>query len=98
VEGCKHLAPAGEPPVESNDGVASRATDGGLTAGVDDTTERGWATTEPIAERFIFVPQQFEGELMYVEEHEQYRCEACGRQFDSERALRAHVRSVGLVD
>jgi DNA-directed RNA polymerase subunit RPC12/RpoP len=35
---------------------------------------------------------------MYVEEQNLYRCEACGRQFDSERALRKHVRAAGLVD
>jgi DNA-directed RNA polymerase subunit RPC12/RpoP len=35
---------------------------------------------------------------MYMDDHEVYRCEACGKEFDSERALQAHVRSVGLVD
>jgi DNA-directed RNA polymerase subunit RPC12/RpoP len=35
---------------------------------------------------------------MYADERETYRCDACGREFDSEEALRAHVRSVGLVD
>jgi DNA-directed RNA polymerase subunit RPC12/RpoP len=33
-----------------------------------------------------------------VAERETYRCDACGKEFDSERALQAHVRSVGLVD
>jgi len=27
-----------------------------------------------------------------------HECECCGEQFDSERALRRHVRSVGIVD
>jgi DNA-directed RNA polymerase subunit RPC12/RpoP len=35
---------------------------------------------------------------MYMDERETYRCESCGKEFDSERALRAHVRAVGLVD
>jgi len=26
-----------------------------------------------------------------------YRCEACGTEFDSERALERHIRSIGLV-
>jgi DNA-directed RNA polymerase subunit RPC12/RpoP len=35
---------------------------------------------------------------MYTNVGETYRCEACGKEFDSERALNDHVRSVGLVD
>jgi DNA-directed RNA polymerase subunit RPC12/RpoP len=35
---------------------------------------------------------------MYMDERETYRCEVCGKEFDSEQALQAHVRSVGLVD
>jgi hypothetical protein len=35
---------------------------------------------------------------MYATDHETHRCEACGKEFDSERALRAHVHAVGLVD
>ena len=27
-----------------------------------------------------------------------YRCEACGKEFDSEEELEAHVREVGLVE
>lgn len=29
---------------------------------------------------------------------ETYRCESCGRSFDSEAALHRHVHDVGLVD
>nr|WP_267905108.1 C2H2-type zinc finger protein [Halorussus halophilus] len=29
---------------------------------------------------------------------EQYVCEACGKEFDSERELRDHVYAVGLVE
>lgn len=29
---------------------------------------------------------------------EKYVCEACGKEFDSEQELRAHVYAVGLVD
>ena len=29
---------------------------------------------------------------------ERYVCEACGREFDTERELREHLYSVGLVD
>lgn len=36
--------------------------------------------------------------MTYVESYETYRCEACGQQFDTRQALRAHVRSAGLVD
>jgi DNA-directed RNA polymerase subunit RPC12/RpoP len=35
---------------------------------------------------------------MYADERGTYRCDACGKEFDSEEALRAHVRSVGLID
>jgi hypothetical protein len=28
----------------------------------------------------------------------EYECELCGETFESEAALRAHVRSVGIVD
>jgi len=29
---------------------------------------------------------------------EEYVCEACGREFDTEERLRRHVREVGLVE
>lgn len=32
------------------------------------------------------------------EESEALVCDACGKQFDSERELERHVRAVGLVD
>jgi DNA-directed RNA polymerase subunit RPC12/RpoP len=35
---------------------------------------------------------------MYGEDSGQYRCEACGKEFDTERELREHVHAVGLVD
>jgi uncharacterized C2H2 Zn-finger protein len=35
---------------------------------------------------------------MYMDDGETFRCEACGKEFESERALQAHVRAVGLVD
>jgi hypothetical protein len=35
---------------------------------------------------------------MYGTEQEPYRCEACGKEFETERGLRAHVHTVGLVD
>jgi transposase-like protein len=35
---------------------------------------------------------------MYGDDHGSYRCEACGKEFETERALRAHVHTVGLVD
>jgi hypothetical protein len=35
---------------------------------------------------------------MYGDETGTYQCEACGKSFETERALRAHVHAVGLVD
>ncbi len=31
-------------------------------------------------------------------ENDTHRCQACGREFDSEEALEEHVRRVGLVE
>jgi hypothetical protein len=49
-------------------------------------------------ETIIFVREEYGDEMTYVDSHGTFRCEACGREFDSREALRAHVRSVGLVD
>ncbi|WP_136589362.1 C2H2-type zinc finger protein [Salinigranum halophilum] len=35
---------------------------------------------------------------MYGDDSDSYRCEVCGKEFETKRALRAHVHAVGLVD
>ncbi|WP_155120611.1 C2H2-type zinc finger protein [Haloprofundus marisrubri] len=39
-----------------------------------------------------------EDETDGTNEVEAYVCETCGKEFDSEAALEAHIRDAGLVD